>query len=304
MGRYGSRYSKMYRHVFRIERGRTVKLHSIGRLETELSKIEIQKRVKERTLTDISWKSLFNADEKDFMRGIFEEDVFSFFYISKGRGDMLMPKIIGKIVEKEDGCDIELFYSRTIETLIVYLWLLFFMCCVIFGCHNIFIAILGVLICFIFVRYDKNCNLKICKKVVDILERNLESINWSAVYNNPQIEGRKLEKIAERLTQKRNIDLMEYFDLQRCSSKFCWLNFLYILEKMPRSEWERGMPLLFQLLQDPNWPTYEKTVQLLEKIDKKILMPYIKEYLKQAYDEDDEMWIESIKILENKIIGD
>lgn len=133
---------------------------------------------------------------------------------------------------------------------------------------------------------------------------NFELINWNEIYNNSNISNEEFEKIAVILSQNKDIDFISYFDLLKCSSKFCWLNFLYILEKMPIEELVRGVPFLFKLLQDPNWPTYEKTVQILEKIEKKKLMPYLKKYLEQAYDEDDEMWIESIKQLENKIMGD
>lgn len=127
-------------------------------------------------------------------------------------------------------------------------------------------------------------------------------INWNEIYNNPNINNEELERIAVILSQNKDIDFMPYFDLLKCSSKFCWLNFLNILERMPIEECVRGIPFLFQLLQDPNWPTYEKTVQILEKIDRKKLRPYLKKYLEQAYEENDEMWIESIKILEEQIM--
>ncbi|MDO5019676.1 MAG: hypothetical protein Q4E29_04325 [Lachnospiraceae bacterium] len=58
------------------------------------------------------------------------------------------------------------------------------------------------------------------------------------------------------------------------------------------------MPILFELLQDSNWPTFSKTLELFEKMDKKVIEPYLNKYMAQAYDEDDEMWISNMKLLE------
>ena len=41
----------------------------------------------------------------------------------------------------------------------------------------------------------------------------------------------------------------EYFDLLKCSSKFCWLNYLSILEKLPEEDRIRGLPMLKALSQ-------------------------------------------------------
>lgn len=121
------------------------------------------------------------------------------------------------------------------------------------------------------------------------------------IYNNPKISDERIEKIAKVISEDKGIDLNEYFDLLKCSSKFCWLNYLNILEKLPEEDKIRGLPVLFELLQDSNWPTYNKTLELFEKIDKDIIEIYLKKYLEQAYDEDDEMWVSNIELLAKKL---
>lgn len=121
------------------------------------------------------------------------------------------------------------------------------------------------------------------------------------IYNNPKISDERIEKIAKVISEDKGIDLNEYFDLLKCSSKFCWLNYLNILEKLPEEDKIRGLSMLFELLQDSNWPTFSKTLEVFEKMDKNIIEIYLKKYLKQAYDEDDEMWISNIKLLAKKL---
>lgn len=128
------------------------------------------------------------------------------------------------------------------------------------------------------------------------------------IYNNPEVSDEKIKEIAKIIFKNKEIDLKEYFDLLKCSSKFCWLNYLNILEKLPEEDRIRGMPILFELLQDSNWPIFSKTLELFEKMDKKVIEPYLNKYMAQAYDEDDEMWISNMKLLEkiknNRFMGD
>ena len=121
------------------------------------------------------------------------------------------------------------------------------------------------------------------------------------IYNNPNVSDERIREIAEIISTDKSIDLNEYFDLLKCSSKFCWLNYLKILEKLPEEDKIRGISLLFVLLQDENWPTFQKTMKLLEKFDKKIIAPFFDKYLEQAYTEDDEMWISNMQSLAKKL---
>lgn len=121
------------------------------------------------------------------------------------------------------------------------------------------------------------------------------------IYNNADIGDKEIKKFAEVISADKSIDLNEYFDLLKFSSKFCWLNFLKILENMTEEDRVRGLPTLFVLLQDANWPTFEKTIEIFETINKQVVESYLKKYLAQAYADDDEMWIDNIQLLARKL---
>lgn len=132
------------------------------------------------------------------------------------------------------------------------------------------------------------------------IDKLLKRIEYD-IYNNTNIGDTEISKIAKTISADKSIDLNEYFNLLKCSSKFCWFNYLKILEKMPKGDRNRGLPILFELLQDSNWPTFQKTMEIFETIDKQVLEPYLKKYLAQAYAEDDEMWIANIQSLAEKV---
>lgn len=117
------------------------------------------------------------------------------------------------------------------------------------------------------------------------------------IYDNPNVSDEGINKFAEVIAADKSIALNKYFDLLKFSSKFCWLNYLNIIEKLPEEDRIRGLSILFELLQDSNWPTYKKTMSLFDKMDKKVIDPYLKKYLAQAYAEDDEMWINNLEYL-------
>lgn len=126
----------------------------------------------------------------------------------------------------------------------------------------------------------------------ELLKRNEYDI-----YNNPNVSDEGISKFAEVIAADKSIALNKYFDLFKFSSKLCWLNYLNIMEKLPEKDRIRGLSILFELLQDSNWPTYKKTMSLFDKMDKKVIDPYLKKYLAQAYAEDDEMWINNLEYL-------
>lgn len=128
-----------------------------------------------------------------------------------------------------------------------------------------------------------------------------ELINKYDIYNNPDISDEEIKEIAEIISGDKSINLKEYFALLKCSFKFCWLNYLKILEKLPEEDRVRGIPILFELLQDSNWPTYQKTMELLETMDKELVQVYLNKYLKQANTEEDEMWIFNMQVLAKKL---
>lgn len=125
----------------------------------------------------------------------------------------------------------------------------------------------------------------------------LLKINDYNIYDNLSIGDKEIRTLAKIISDDKRIKLEDYFDLLKCSSKFCWFNYLKILEEMPKKERVRGFPILFELLQDDNWPTFQKTLEILENTDKNVLEPFLNRYLKQAYAEDDEMWFLNMQAL-------
>lgn len=63
----------------------------------------------------------------------------------------------------------------------------------------------------------------------------------------------------------------------------------------------KGFPLLFLLLQDDNWPTYNKTMELLESMEKEVLFPHFKKYWDEANKDEDEMWINNLQKLAKRM---
>lgn len=121
------------------------------------------------------------------------------------------------------------------------------------------------------------------------------------IYNNANLKEENLEKIANILAENKRIDLEKYLNLKACSNKFCWNNFISVIEKLPYEDKFRGIPILFELLQDANWPVFQHAVSALEQFGKETLTPYIEKYMQQAHAEKDDMWIENIQLLADKM---
>lgn len=129
----------------------------------------------------------------------------------------------------------------------------------------------------------------------------LLKINEYDIYHNSRVSDEGIKKIADIIFADKSIDLKKCLDLSKCSSKFCWFNYLNIIEKLPEEDRNRALPVLFELLQDSNWPTFQKTMEIFESIDKKEVESYLKEYLVQADAEDDEMWISNLQLLSKNL---
>ena len=146
-----------------------MKLYFIDRLKTKLSKTKIEEKLTEITAQD---KLLgVNVKGKTLCRTKFDDNNFSFFYLSIGKHDMLSPKIHGKIEDDEKGCSIELFYSRTWEFTILFIfWSFFSWITVKMNVINIILHFLFYILCIWIAK--KHC-INICKMVVDILKKEL-----------------------------------------------------------------------------------------------------------------------------------
>lgn len=120
------------------------------------------------------------------------------------------------------------------------------------------------------------------------------------IYNNSEITEENINILAKEIFENHKIDFDKYFDFQKCSNKFCWKNYIRIFEASSNENREKGISGMVILLQDTNWPVYNDAFSFLMQFESETLEPYIKEYVKQAYKEDDEMWIDNIKLLAKK----
>lgn len=120
------------------------------------------------------------------------------------------------------------------------------------------------------------------------------------IYKNDDIDLAIINELAEEFSAE-NIDLQDYFDLSKFYSKFCWINVIKIINAMKYPQKMRGLPILFEFLQDANWPVFSSAVEALKLIRRSKLIPYIENYLKQAYLENDYMWIAGIYILAREV---
>lgn len=113
------------------------------------------------------------------------------------------------------------------------------------------------------------------------------------IYNNSEITQENIDKLAQVIFCSE-LNLEEIFDVMKCSSKFCWKNFIKILNAASFEDRIKCMPFVFSLLQDKNWPVYKDVIEYLLQFENEVLNPFIRKHLRQAYQEDDEMWIDGI----------
>lgn len=150
------------------------KLYYIDKLETKRSMSEIEEKVRDIV-----------SENQIFHRGVMsqrahrvevKENIISFSYLSKGRHDMLCPRMHMTVLEKEGKCICNLFYSKTWGYLFSFLWWSFF--CGICACAGALAGNVIYFICFAAVYIlgiwiaKKHCS-SLCKKVVTILRSQM-----------------------------------------------------------------------------------------------------------------------------------
>lgn len=144
-------------------------MYFIDEFETELSKREIIEKLKNITESDKFWH--VHVDGKFFCRAKFEDNGFTLFYLKKGRSDMLLPKIHGKITESEEICKLTLSYSGTWEWIVLFtIWTVI---CWIPVTANVYYMIGSFAVYIIGIWIAKKHCMDICKKVVDIMRQQL-----------------------------------------------------------------------------------------------------------------------------------
>lgn len=101
--------------------------------------------------------------------------------------------------------------------------------------------------------------------------------------------------------EEQRINLTEFLDMTKCSTKSYWKNFLSVIKHFSYRNRFRCMDVLFTFLQDANWPVYDDTVDFLCSFDEADILSYIGLYLEKAHERKDEIWEENIYHLINRL---
>ncbi len=80
-------------------------------------------------------------------------------------------------------------------------------------------------------------------------------------------------------------------------SKHYWENAAIVISKKSPKEIEKVLPDLFIWLKDLNWPGSMIILDCINKLPDELIIPQKRAALEFAYGEDDEMWIENIKLV-------
>lgn len=154
------------------------KLHYIDKIETKLHKAEIENKVREIMLED-RFFNIVTAGKK-LSRAEFKENTVSFCYLSVGRRDMLSPRIHMTILDKEDGCICNIFYSKTWEFWCVLIWWNLFlgMCIGISALRGNTVYLLLFTAIYVLGFWGAHQHrMNICNKVVELLKMELEKLH-------------------------------------------------------------------------------------------------------------------------------
>lgn len=128
----------------------------------------------------------------------------------------------------------------------------------------------------------------------NILNNLINNLNWNLPLNR-QIEA--IDSIILMFNQD-NIDLYELFEKL---GKNSWLNYCQIVKQISYPQNKSAIPALLFLLQDLNWPGSAEAMEILLSIQKEALIPYIQNSIKEAYSDNDFMWLGGLKILVNRL---
>lgn len=98
--------------------------------------------------------------------------------------------------------------------------------------------------------------------------------------------------------QINNVDINAVFKMLE---KQHWDYFCMLVESMQYPKDIEAIPSLIFLLQDINWPGARMALSLLESFGKDNIIEMVEFYLKEAFNNGDEMWIAGIKQLALKL---
>lgn len=151
-----------------------LKLYYVDKIETKLSKIEIEERLKDIVLEDHFFRICVKG--KKLCRAKFKENAVTFYYLSQGKPDILSPQMHMTILKRGEGSTCDLYYSRTWESLCLFIWWTLFIGICVYGSalrNNIFNLMCYVMVYALGIWIAHKHYNSICKKVINILKAQL-----------------------------------------------------------------------------------------------------------------------------------
>lgn len=106
--------------------------------------------------------------------------------------------------------------------------------------------------------------------------------------------------------QNKAIDQLSVVDEQYFEQLFdknkkeTWENIVLVIDKIGVPKNEFFIPELLWLLQDVNWPGSMHAIDVLLKQNKDIVIPQLEQRIKEAYQQEDYMWLGGLKMLIEK----
>lgn len=122
---------------------------------------------------------------------------------------------------------------------------------------------------------------------MDNLHNTINNLSWNMP---PDIQQKAIDVLSM-------IGDKEIHFLIQPGDKSCWENAAFVIRNIGFPRVNPVLPEILCWLQDMNWPGASVIFDFLKSIDKPILVPYIETALKKASDEEDYVWIASMKEL-------
>ena len=108
------------------------------------------------------------------------------------------------------------------------------------------------------------------------------------------------EKQNKAIDQLSVVDEQYFYLLFNKNLKETWENIVLVIEKIGFPKNEFFIPELLWLLQDVNWPGSMHAIDILLKQNKDVVIPKLEHTIKEAYQQEDYMWLGRLKLLVEK----
>ncbi len=109
-----------------------------------------------------------------------------------------------------------------------------------------------------------------------------------------------LEEQNKAIDKLSDIEEKYYELLFNRKMKETWENAVFVIDKIGVPKNEFFIPELLWLLQDVNWPGSMHSIDILLKQNKDVVIPKLEQTIKEAYQQEDYMWLGGLKLLVEK----